>query len=61
MTARAYEVIISHGSTRTVRNILAHSSVQALLTGLRMTPASEPVRRLTCKPARLTRRPSCSA
>jgi hypothetical protein len=46
-----YLITLIHGSDRTVRQIIAHSSMQATLIGIRMLPKLDAPISIFCKPA----------
>jgi hypothetical protein len=46
-----YIITLIQGSTRTVRKVIAHSSMQATLIGIRMMPETHSPVSIFCKPA----------
>lgn len=56
MSARAYEVTLISATERTVRNVIAHRSVQAVLTALRTTPEQDAPLAIICKPLAISAR-----
>lgn len=52
MTARAFEITLFNRTARIVRNIIAHSTVEALRIGIRMMPKLDGPVGITCKPIR---------
>lgn len=54
MTARAFEVTLISATERTVRNVIAHRSVQAILTALRTTQDQDAPLAIICKPLALS-------
>lgn len=50
MTVRTFLFTLIHGSERIERSIVAHSSTQAMLTGLRTSPPIDAPCAITCKP-----------
>lgn len=49
-----YLVTLIHGSERIVRHIIAHSSMQAALIGIRMMPDTHQPVSIFCKPLERT-------
>lgn len=45
-----YLITLIHGHTRTVRNVIARSSMQATLIGIRMLPDTKQPVSIFCKP-----------
>lgn len=50
MTARAYQITLISRTARTVRHIIAHSTVEALRTGILMMEKLDSPCGITCKP-----------
>lgn len=50
MTCRLYEVTVTGYEESALRVIIAHSTVQAMLTALRSLPGQTIVKSITCKP-----------
>jgi len=46
-----YLITLIHGGEKIVRNVIAHSSMQATLIGIRMLPDTNAPLAIICKPA----------
>ena len=47
---RRYLITLIHGNTRTERNVIAHSSMQATRIGISMMPEVDAPLAIICKP-----------
>ena len=54
-----YRITLIQGTDRTVRKIIAHSSMQATLIGIRMLPKLDAPISIFCKPVANTKEATC--
>lgn len=51
LPCRSYQITLIHAAGRTVRNVIAHSTMQAVMIGINMLPDTTKPVSLFCKPA----------